>query len=157
MGSLASLPRRVTSRSRGTMHARAFSLLLCCNIDRFSSWSAALDRSHILTSCLLSPLCPFALVSIGVLSGPPRVLPPCRRLRRMALRKFIRHTPALFRLSSKNALVELTVDSIPTIDEIQVGVTSKMKNELRTTGSSWSFRTIFGRLPASYWYPPCRE
>lgn len=38
----------------------------------------------------------------------------------MALRKFIRHTPALFRLSSKNALVELTVDSIPTIDEIQV-------------------------------------
>lgn len=41
----------------------------------------------------------------------------------MALRKFIRHTPALFRLSSKNALVELTVDSIPTIDEIQVNVT----------------------------------
>ncbi|CBJ32946.1 conserved unknown protein [Ectocarpus siliculosus] len=38
---------------------------------------------------------------------------------RMALRKFIRHTPALFRLSSKNALVELTVDSIPTIDEVQ--------------------------------------
>lgn len=41
---------------------------------------------------------------------------------RMALRKFIRHTPALFRLSSKNALVELTVDSIPTIDEIQVSL-----------------------------------
>lgn len=46
--------------------------------------------------------------------------PPSPPSRRMALRKFIRQTPSLFRLSRKNALVELTVESIPTIDEIQV-------------------------------------
>ena len=53
--------------------------------------------------------------------------------RRMALRKFIRHTPALFRLSSKNALVELTVDSIPTIDEIQVIVFLCMHASVRAS------------------------
>eukprot|EP00903_Cladosiphon_okamuranus_P006806 g6634.t1 len=56
---------------------------------------------------------------------------------RMALRKFIRHTPALFRLSSKNALVELTVDSIPTIDEIQVDAKGDMEASLKSACSAF--------------------
>ncbi|CAM9172274.1 unnamed protein product [Laminaria digitata] len=55
----------------------------------------------------------------------------------MALRKFIRHTPALFRLSSKNALVELTLDSIPTIDEIQVDAKGDMEASLRSACNSF--------------------
>lgn len=57
----------------------------------------------------------------------------------MALKKFIRQTPALFRLSTKNALVELTVDSIPTIDEIQVLKRCKMVDVVfsRATVAVW--------------------
>ncbi|CAN0405536.1 unnamed protein product [Ectocarpus sp. 12 AP-2014] len=55
----------------------------------------------------------------------------------MALRKFIRHTPALFRLSSKNALVELTVDSIPTIDEVQVDAKGDMEASLKSACSAF--------------------
>ncbi|CAM9722826.1 unnamed protein product [Discosporangium mesarthrocarpum] len=38
---------------------------------------------------------------------------------RTALRKFIRQTPGLFRFSRENAFVELTVESLPTVDEIR--------------------------------------